>query len=164
MIKFIAIIVALNSMNAMACRILPYEAMKELAEEELRLEVEFVKKVAITSDLIFVATVKNIKEKIEGDTSFYNVEVSLDQVLKGKYYKDLYWKEESNETITISCNVPILNTRINILESYKYLFYVRKGQILRASSFGQPIPHLSEADELKLINENMFKKQSQQGK
>lgn len=156
MVKFIVIFAALISMNSMACRILPYEDMKELAEEELKLEAAFVKKVATNADLIFIATVKGIKEKIDNDASYYHVKVSVDDVLKGMYYKDLFWVEESEETITISCNVPVLNTRISVLESYKYLFYVQNGKILRASPFGQPIPHLSEEDEIKLINENMY--------
>jgi hypothetical protein len=150
------ILVSICSFQALACSNGTQSEMYELGKEEFRLEVEFTKKVAEKADLIVIATVASVRERESSDLSDYTYfDVSLRDVktVKGSISQRIYWKEEVNPLINISCGVPVLYNFVSVEKTYTYLIYIKNNEILRVNDLGPEIPVLTGVEELKLITE-----------
>lgn len=152
----------LSSNQAFSCTDLPYEERLELAHSVYNSEVNFVKEVANKADLIFVATflTEKLREPERKDAdNYYFIEVDKIKLLKGDFYSNIHWIEEYSDVLSFGCHSDEVDKSINLYSGYKYLFYVRGGEILRAKLFEQH-PYLSETEELKMIFEAVDAKES----
>lgn len=152
----------------MCCPVLPEAEEIRVAESELAETSTLVQEVWDESDTVLLARIESVVEKdvrsvetveaneddavIVGQLVHGDVLATTLDVLKGEAKGEVRLRYRRDETkFERSCTGVLGFRKVYLLESYRYLLYVRDGKILRANMVVDWFEDLDADDEMELL-------------